>query len=926
MSRVFVAKIRGEAFLGDNVTQGVDMAFNPFDVFRRNQRILFAGLTIVIMFMFVLSFGQGDFFSLIPRWLSARARTGEVLAVVDGSRIYQSELRELDTNRLLANEYMGRAAEVCAANAQKSLFAGLEKVSAVNKPIIEAGLRNLQVGFMPNANQAFQFYQQYGFGAPPSEGEMIAEREMTLGRTIQELRTIERAPNPAEADQTAARNLLQVIDLQQRMSAGRGKNPVYFFNAPNGSTKDRMDFLLWLKKADQLGIHYTDADVIEMTNNEFYRKLTNEDLAGIEGSLRGKQDFTPARLRASIGDEFRVRAAQAAVLGNEFLIPDGRSFDSPTQFFEFYKKQIAPATFTLVPFPAENYLDQVTGTPEETTRRELFQSGRNEDPNPGLPRFGLREPRKLKLEYVELTGDEPYFLAAATESIKLAEFFAPTQICFATPLGGQANFNLLAALAVTGKSNLLTDGLYKKYADDHRRKLGESWFSMFPSSAQPDTNLVQPQVPVALLTALHGSGNPFTALGAYAGALALADRKSRLDTLPGTFLPPLLPGLGQLAVGLSSVVPTVAAIQPLPPKAVQALLVEQLRKSQTQAVAGADAKKFSEELTKLNAPADSAEAKAKIAEFVKTRGLKLGASKDFRDMFNIWYDEGLKALREKADTPNPFNPVKITPLMFGQKFFFDVDPATRRAGPSVGFYKPQPIAQGGMPTMLYWRTAEIAAEALRDPNSPDARAKTEAAWKRKQARDLAKKAAEDFAEKCKTLGATKAEIDPKLNQMTTDLATRFADPAAKDRIKSFTIEDVAPIVASVAPGFNPKRQIGSFVLKTRDELQYPTAAMARAMVDAKDNPLGSAIVLTDNPTDTHYVAVVTNRREPTVDEFRFQLYGAASVQSEYRPLLSRMHQIELRKASYDRAVGLLKAEFGYDKESATVTKVGDSDE
>ena len=57
------------------------MAFNPFNVFRRNQKILFALLTVLVMFMFVLSFGQGDFFSSVPRWLGSTRHSGEVIAV-----------------------------------------------------------------------------------------------------------------------------------------------------------------------------------------------------------------------------------------------------------------------------------------------------------------------------------------------------------------------------------------------------------------------------------------------------------------------------------------------------------------------------------------------------------------------------------------------------------------------------------------------------------------------------------------------------------------------------------------------------------------------------------------------------------------------------------------------------------------------------
>ena len=49
----------------------VIMAFNPFNFFRKNQKILFALLTILVMFMFVLSSGLpgSDFFQWFPEWL-----------------------------------------------------------------------------------------------------------------------------------------------------------------------------------------------------------------------------------------------------------------------------------------------------------------------------------------------------------------------------------------------------------------------------------------------------------------------------------------------------------------------------------------------------------------------------------------------------------------------------------------------------------------------------------------------------------------------------------------------------------------------------------------------------------------------------------------------------------------------------------------
>src|SRR6478736_2781361 len=114
------------------------MAFNPFDVFRRNQKILFACLTVLIMFMFTLQFGQGDFFSQVPRWLARnRGGSGTVLAELNGSKVYSSQLEQTRGDRVLANQYMFAAAVRGTEALSNSLKDGLVRASAENKPAFE---------------------------------------------------------------------------------------------------------------------------------------------------------------------------------------------------------------------------------------------------------------------------------------------------------------------------------------------------------------------------------------------------------------------------------------------------------------------------------------------------------------------------------------------------------------------------------------------------------------------------------------------------------------------------------------------------------------------------------------------------------------------------------------------------------------------
>ena len=904
------------------------MAFNPFDVFRRNQRILFAFLTVLVMFMFVLSFGQGDFFSLVPKWLASRQRGGEVLAVVNGGKVYSSEIGDIESQRLLSNEYMYQAGGRTIENLRKSVIEGQTRVTAQNRTVIEQALAAQQNGFVTEEFSRQMQFAQMGFGPMPSMEDYANVRERTLAMTQVRLNDILTSKTPQEQDQTVARSMMYLIDLEQRLLAGQGnqKNAHYFTNQPNDTrnARDAMDFLLWLKKADQLGIRYTEEDLTELVNTEFFRKMTNDDWRAVEDSMRGKRGFTPQFIRAALADEFRVRAAQTAVLGQSFLQTNSREFDSPAEFYKFYREQCVPGHYGLIAVPTENFLDKVTGKPDETAAREFFNKGKNEDPNPGLSRFGLREPRKLKLEWLEMKGDEPYFKAAATEAVQKLDLMTTRGGFLFAPVGGVTLSTLLTAFAPAYTPNLQMSQLYKDYVEQHRSTLKQSWYTIFPSSVVPDTSLIRTPN-IAAVTALLGGnlatgGSPLAAPLLLTGAANLADRKARYDTMPLTLMAPVLPGASTLAQTIAMVAPQAVVAEPLPLKSVQSYLTEQLRTKMTKDIAFGDVVKLEKDLTELKPKADSPEAKKMIDDFITLRGLKRGASKEFRDIYSLLNDEGLQPMKDKKDDSNPLNPnPTVTPLQFGQRFFFDVDRQARRAVPSVGFYKLQPYPAFNMPMFMAWRVAEQAPEALRDINLPESRAKIEAAWRRKQARELAKKAAEGLAAKCANLGNSVVEIEPKLKQLQKEFAAQFPTDAAKEKVKYFTIDDVAPIVSRNVPG-SAQPQVGGFGLAPSDNLQYPTQKMAEDLLKNKDKPFSTNVVLTDNPEDTYYVAVLMHRTEKDARDFETLVYGPQAVMSVFGPIVKRQHQFELRKKTRESAMALLKAEFGYDKESDGVNK------
>src|SRR3954453_23662335 len=84
--------------------RGPVMAYNPFNIFRRNQKAIFAVITVFIMFTFVLSsgMGKGDFFEVFADWLGARGSKGDHLCTIDGHKVYERELNKLRFQRVMA--------------------------------------------------------------------------------------------------------------------------------------------------------------------------------------------------------------------------------------------------------------------------------------------------------------------------------------------------------------------------------------------------------------------------------------------------------------------------------------------------------------------------------------------------------------------------------------------------------------------------------------------------------------------------------------------------------------------------------------------------------------------------------------------------------------------------------------------------------
>src|SRR5262245_8687165 len=153
------------------------MAYNPFNIFRRNQKIIFAVLTVFIMLMFTLSSGLAgaDFFDWFPRWLGSKSKRGDVVCTIDGKKIYQSELedsnnptRGLRFQRVMATPFMNQAADYTRRGLDNYIDDNLSRTSPETQRVLQS------------VTQQERFLAMMG----PDAGSMVQQMYFAIQRGI----------------------------------------------------------------------------------------------------------------------------------------------------------------------------------------------------------------------------------------------------------------------------------------------------------------------------------------------------------------------------------------------------------------------------------------------------------------------------------------------------------------------------------------------------------------------------------------------------------------------------------------------------------------------------------------------------------------------------------------------------------------------
>ncbi|WP_157369004.1 hypothetical protein [Zavarzinella formosa] len=870
------------------------------------------------MLTFVLSAGTGgatDFFGQVGN-MFGRAQRGTVVAEAYGDNISTTELDELRRERLAANSFMSMAEEASFMNLAKDLKKDLQgnRLTKDTKDAIDRfiGLKVDSIRSGEDFN-AYMTYTQQMFGGPPAQ-------------LIQKAR----ASAKPDSDDVKALDNVQDILFHDLINA---RMPSPFFRTVMGdTTKDLLDYDLLLKKADKLGIAYSPAAIKELVTKDTGGRLTSADNGKIEQTLRKSgrfPNFSGDWLMKAVTNEYRARAVMVTLQGNmssgggrfakgeSATLSSGPGAVTPYEFYKFYQDRCRELNYTLFEIPTASLVSQVKEEPTAKDRNLLFMKYRNEEADPNRDTPGFKESRKVKIEFVTVDAKAKR-VADAVKPVTAASVFL-SGIAGPMSVGG----NGIAALTQAAQPHLAETLPVKRDLDDRRALAnnriapGEQFFFR-----PRDTSIFRPEPIASLLGSL--SGHPDFAK--FHAAQTLAVRNIEIEHLK-TMAPVVLQSwLAPFNLSAANAFGWPALAYAHNPKPIHDALylkdiVAQLKKDQIHSLFKKDTDEFQNKMLEaardMFGPApDKAKSEAAqkaankfAADWAAARGLTIGGNKEAVTKTTILTDPALKPLVEAAEKDLAKDPAE--PASSLVKKFFDMFPQQDpRMPPMMQTMKfdpeffPNARASGedlDKPTLMVWLTDELPPVAYNSFDIANKETKGEmtklvdAAWKLDKAKALAQKEADKVAEQVKTIAKAIESNKPGVEKQFTELP-----------YKQFPVEGLAKL--KFQHGATQASMNYETPKLTKEQVANPTPDFVEKLIDQRNKPLGTTIVLHDAPRSKYYVAVLMSKNERTVDQFRDVFNKSNATGASQNPLYSQYALSDERQKEVRDAILRLRAE------------------
>ncbi len=838
------------------------MAFNPFESFRKNQRTLMAFAAIVCMIVFVFSFGQGDFFQTLQEWLATRTRPGPKVATLYGQPVYEVELDKIARQRELCNNFMVRN----TAMGVNMAMTELEKAQKDIKEGTENPFARVMQGWGMRRNPFFA--QQMRL--PPGWQAMSVQNDLSFLAAQSTTLT-----NP---DQLRILNTLAIslgFEAWETNTAMRGIDEFYF--GGNKGPEELLDFLVWIKIANNMNITLTEEDIRKAVNREAASQelwpvgVPLKSIPSVQGLFKNSVG-SDTELLAGLKDEFRVLLAKEAVLGESAGVRSYRDLREPVQrlgnagvpgpseFFNFFKEYRSSLGVIMLPINAEDFIDKVKEEPTEKEIELFYNTFKNDEVNPSSERPGFKQPRLVKVEYATAKIEAPLFRKKAQANAispfvtRMLAFLQADS--FGCSIGGAVG-SILPAFS--------QEPMYSEYRifKDSR----SSWFDapFAASEVLHEQSIQRPDLAASLVCEIAGGllslNSPFMAAATIPAASLVYEAKVRFKIIPSTLL----------ACASSNPYTAIALpFQFVPPVPEMETVISSLFEKYLDILSPRMMREnfvlFTEELGKLkNKPEEAAKLVSKGTE---TYGLEIKSIKSAKPFFELASQQELVELKKSfiESYKDESNAPEFWRLFFVGNGSYETlrwspDDRMFQNDPSRWIFSKEPY--------LIWRSDDIAPK---DKTLAEAKPEIIKAWKLQKARRLARQEAEriDLEAKKKTWPTNYTDLVRESKGYFNSFIAGKKDVELKE------LSGVTKILPQNTTGPGQARIYQPFRVPT-EVITYPRAKLVDDIHKLKKP--GDTMVTRDRPENTFYVTLLLSRAEPSVQEFK-KVYENASARSK----------------------------------------------
>jgi hypothetical protein len=867
------------------------MAFNPFSWFRDNQKGVMIGLIGLCMVIFIFQFGQGDAFTRLLNYMGAGRASGEVVATLYGKKVREGDVGQTANRRKLASAFLYDTVQKGQREVAKDLTLQIQEQSKASSDLKESPkFAGLQLTLMMYGRINEMVSRPDPRMQPQQLQQTVTSYVQQMGSTLRNLESSAAKPDLAAEDRFVYQQVATLLGFQ-RMTLTRSRDDYYF--GGGSKTEDALDFRLWQLQADRLGIKLTDADVMkEIVAEAAGSKVLDPtksfaDQAPVMAYLRSfgrdkNNAVTPSDLMDALREEFRVVMAQGALLGvepgvrayrSELTTSATPSLATPDEFLDFYREQRTALRVKLFPISADSYLSQIKDEPTEAELRARFDRGVKIEQMPFGREAGFKQPRRIKLEYAFASAEDPHYKKVAGEQVAVLRKL------------GDPNGRLSSAVA-----SILSPGLaglplaFDPLGRDFDDALVQdgAWFGAYDKldamekkvGAIHDTSALAPASVASLFAGSFG-GPSVSGLVATRSLWYFEEVRRSLPFNLGMMASQSDP---QTLFGAAAL-----AAQTMPPATPRALLEPQIlaakEKSLAEIALRSNIDTMAVELRKL--AKKPAEARAYIAKAVQEYKLSIRAMPAVRSPQDL-----LEELKDKK------NALELDPLRKGilsdpNKPWTPGENTMQQSREFVGYilqgngtYQPIPVDRivETKQDFLFWRTEDYKAE---ERTFSQVRADVVAAWKLDKARTLARNQAEKLEAEVNKMKATPADAERFLKEQ---------------KLTSFELDKVVqatPPEREVHFGMTTQYRPYQVPEDKADLLPYPPQDLAKQLM--KLARPGDATVVVDSPAKTFYVALLVDRAEPSLSDFKSVYVRSPNSDPMYMALMGRRRE-EYRKS------------------------------